>query len=91
MFLAGAGIWLGVLGRVRGVVVRLGVIALDGVCDREGVLSVVCVTDGWKCEDEYVVEFEEVIGDHGREDAIETLDKLLRDGVPIVGTGGISS
>jgi len=37
------------------------------------------------------VEFDEVIGDQGRDDAIETLERLLLDGVPMEGTGGISS
>ncbi len=32
-----------------------------------------------------------MIGDHGREDAIEVLDALLRYGVLSRGTGGISS
>jgi hypothetical protein len=88
---AGADMWLGVLERVRGVVAKLGVIAREGFCDREGVLKVLDSTGGWKREDEYVVEFEEVIGDQGREDAMDTRDKLLLCGVAIGGTGGMSS
>jgi len=37
------------------------------------------------------VETEEVIGDQGREEAIEALEILLRCGVPIGGTGGMAS
>jgi hypothetical protein len=88
-FLAGAGIWLGVFGRVRGVVAIPGVMAREGVWAREGVLR---VGIGWaKWDEECVVEFDEVIGDQGRDDAIETLERLLLEGVPMAGTGGISS
>lgn len=39
-----------------------------------------------------MVEFEEPIGDHGRDDDMEALERLLRPGVPTMsgGTGGIS-
>lgn len=38
-----------------------------------------------------MVEYEDVIGDHGLEEAIEALDALLLYGVLRSGTGGISS
>jgi hypothetical protein len=60
------------------VVLRPGVIAREGVWAREGVLRVGIGIDGWKWDDDCVVEPEEVIGDHGRDDAIEALEKLLR-------------
>lgn len=57
---------------------RPGVIAREGVWAREGVLRVGIGMGGWKWDDDWVVEPEEVIGDHGREDAIEALERLLR-------------
>lgn len=76
--LEGVGIWLGVLARVRGVVLKLGVMAREGVCAREGVLRVKIGMGGWNRDDDCVVETEEVIGDHGRDDATEALETLLR-------------
>ena len=89
--LAGVGMWLGVFGRVRGVAERLGVIARDGVCDLDGVLKVCDITGGWKKEDDCVVELEDMTGDQGRDEAMETLDRLRLDGVASGGTGGTSS
>ena len=60
------------------MVLRPGVIAREGVWAREGVLKVEIGMRGWKWDDDCVVEPEEVIGDHGREDAIEALERLLR-------------
>ena len=59
------------------MVLRPGVIAREGVCAREGVLKVGIGIGGWKWDDECVVEPEEVIGDHGLDDAIEALEILL--------------
>jgi len=68
-----------------------GVMAREGVWAREGVLRA-GTGIGWvKWDEDCVVEFDEVTGDQGRDDAIETLEKLLLEGVPMVGTGGISS
>ena len=60
------------------MVLSPGVIAREGVWAREGVLRVGIGMGGWKWYDDCVVEPEEVIGDHGREDAIEALERLLR-------------
>ena len=101
---AGMGIFEGVLGRGRGVPwVRLadreGVCALDGGRDpaREGVLNLelefvlekVRGGGGPCCDEEYVVDAEESIGDHGLDEAIETLERLLRPGVLSGGMGGM--
>jgi len=60
------------------VVLRLGVLAREGVWAREGVLRAGIGMGGCNCDDECVVEPEEVIGDHGRDEAIEALERLLR-------------
>ena len=57
---------------------RLGVLTREGVWAREGVLRVGTDTAGWNWDDDCVVEPDEVIGDHGRDDAIEALERLLR-------------
>ena len=77
---------MGLLRSVAGVTAREADCALDGVFKtvNEGV-------GRWNWEEECVVEYDEVIGDHGREEAIDALDKLLRYGVVSRGTGGISS
>ena len=60
------------------MVLRLGVIAREGVWAREGVLRLMTGMCGWNWDDDCAVETEEVIGDHGRDEAIEALDRLLR-------------
>ena len=64
--------WLGVLGRGRGVELIAGVTAREGVCEREGGRK---DEKGLCCED-CVVEIDEVMGDQGRDEAIDTLERL---------------
>ena len=85
--LEGPGMWLGVLGRVRGGDIVLGATVVfvrgrPGVCEREGGRYI----ENGVVED-CAVEVD-VTGDHGREEAIELRERLrLYSG----GTGGISS
>lgn len=80
----GVGMLLGVFARCRGVVAVMGVTFCEGVWVREGGRRVGKGGSGgwwkWDCD----VDMDEVMGDHGLDDAIEALDKLLRYGVPCI-------